>query len=273
MFRASVAAGFLVAPAYVFAFAVSPPTPIQGEAILLRFSEPVSQVRVAGGDAPMVHVGTSSVALYAFGLTTRAGSYPVSWRDMHGARATSTIFLTSRTRSSATMDIPKKLGGTTAKNAKRVVSLLEKENTKIMSLRSHTKQLWSEAFILPLLNPVVTDPYGYIRETAGAEITHKGTDYRAAVGTPVMAMNRGIVRMVRASPVYGKTIVVDHGQGLFTLYMHLSRISVSTGELIERGSVIGKSGATGYAEHPHLHVSVRLSGESVDPVAFLKLFE
>ncbi|MFA6095419.1 MAG: M23 family metallopeptidase, partial [Candidatus Paceibacterota bacterium] len=70
-----------------------------------------------------------------------------------------------------------------------------------------------------------------------------------------------------------RTIVVDHGLGLMTFYMHLSKIFVNEGELVLPGQVIGLSGDTGYAERPHLHLTVRIGGVSIDPVRFMGLFK
>ena len=85
-------------------------------------------------------------------------------------------------------------------------------------------------------------------------------------------MNRGVVRLSKKFTVYGNTVIIDHGNGVMTLYMHLSKRLVKEGSLVEQGQTIGKSGMTGYAEHPHLHISVRINNTSIDPLEFLKLF-
>jgi murein DD-endopeptidase MepM/ murein hydrolase activator NlpD len=107
----------------------------------------------------------------------------------------------------------------------------------------------------------------------GYSITHKGTDFRAVEGTPVLAMNRGVVRLVQEGRNYGKTVIIDHGLGLQTFYMHLSKINVKVGELVLSGQIIGLSGMTGYAEAAHLHTTVRIGEVSIDPVRFLGLFD
>ena len=85
-------------------------------------------------------------------------------------------------------------------------------------------------------------------------------------------MNRGVVRLAKTFRNYGKTIVVDHGLGVMTFSMHLSKIYVGAGELVKKGQLIGLSGETGYAAKPHLHLTVRIGGISVDPVVFLDFF-
>jgi murein DD-endopeptidase MepM/ murein hydrolase activator NlpD len=86
-------------------------------------------------------------------------------------------------------------------------------------------------------------------------------------------MNRGVVRLSKKLNTYGNTVVVDHGLGLMTMYMHLSKREVVEGQLVLRGQEIGKSGQTGYAEMPHLHVSIRIAGISIDPMKFMDFFK
>jgi murein DD-endopeptidase MepM/ murein hydrolase activator NlpD len=139
------------------------------------------------------------------------------------------------------------------------------------------KAIWKSSFSYPLIATTskgltVTDPYGYNRKTGENTITHKGTDFRALKGTPVYAINRGVVRTAKLYTVYGNTVVVDHGLGLTSLYMHMSRILVVPGQLVEKGMLIGYSGDTGYAEAPHLHISIKIDNVSVDPMKFFELF-
>ena len=119
----------------------------------------------------------------------------------------------------------------------------------------------------------MTDPYGYIRDTVGSSIIHKGTDFHAPMGTNVMAMNDGVVKVVYDSVVNGNTIVIDHGLGIQTIYLHLSQMNVKVGDSVKAGQAIGLSGDTGYVTQPHLHLSVKINGISIDPVVFMSLFQ
>lgn len=85
-------------------------------------------------------------------------------------------------------------------------------------------------------------------------------------------MQRGIVRIAEKFTVYGNTVVIDHGKGIHTLYMHLDSISVQKNKLIEQGVEIGKSGQTGYSFGAHLHLSIWMHGIAVDPLSFMSLF-
>lgn len=101
--------------------------------------------------------------------------------------------------------------------------------------------------------------------------SHSGIDISSPFGAPVRASNSG--KVVLASDLYfsGKTVIVDHGLGVFSYYCHLSSISLKIGDLVSRGSVIGNIGATGRVTGPHLHWGVKASGCRVDPFSLLSL--
>src|SRR2546427_208093 len=83
-----------------------------------------------------------------------------------------------------------------------------------------------------------------------------------------ISRGRGVVKIAQRYTSYGNMILVDHGLGLATLYLHLSKMNVAVGDVVERGQIIGLSGDTGYVAGPHLHVSVKIGGISIDPLKF-----
>ncbi len=191
----------------------------------------------------------------------------------NGVVLTKEIQLTPRERIEKPLGIPEKLGGNTKEAGKVLVNNLAKENIAINNIKSSPTKLWEKNFKLPLKSIFITDDYGYNRDTVGYVIVHKGTDFRANVGTEVKAMNDGEVKISTEYTVYGKTVIIDHGLGLNTLYMHLSDIKVKSGDMVKAGDTIGYSGMTGYAESPHLHLSIKIGGISIDPVKFMKIFD
>jgi murein DD-endopeptidase MepM/ murein hydrolase activator NlpD len=100
---------------------------------------------------------------------------------------------------------------------------------------------------------------------------HSGTDFASGAGTPIKAPNGG--RVVAARDLYyaGKTVVIDHGLGLFSALSHLSRIDAEEGDIVAPGDVVGLVGATGRVTGPHLHWAMRASGARVDPLGALAL--
>jgi murein DD-endopeptidase MepM/ murein hydrolase activator NlpD len=130
---------------------------------------------------------------------------------------------------------------------------------------------WSGAFAAPA-NAEISDVFGSQRIFNGKTSSpHLGLDFRVPTGTPVEAMNDGTVLLARLLYFEGNFVVLDHGQGLLTLYLHLSEFKVKEGDQVKRGQVIGLSGGTGRATGPHLHVAVRWKGTYLDPGGVMRL--
>jgi murein DD-endopeptidase MepM/ murein hydrolase activator NlpD len=150
---------------------------------------------------------------------------------------------------------------------------IHQDKTIKQDVFSHTdsEREWSGKF-RPPVEAKISDVFGTQRMFNGkVQSVHQGLDYAVPGGTPVSAVNAGTVLL--ASPLYfeGNCVVLDHGQGLMTLYLHLSEIKVKQGERIERGQEIGRSGGTGRASGPHLHLAVRWQGVYLNPATLLAL--
>ena len=130
---------------------------------------------------------------------------------------------------------------------------------------------WKGSFAPPV-NAEISDVFGVERVFNGSvQSTHQGLDFRVPSGTSVAAVNSG--RVILARPLFfeGNCVVIDHGQGLLTLYLHLSEFSVKEGDDVSKGQPIGLSGGTGRATGPHLHLAVRWQGVYLNPQVLLKL--
>jgi len=130
---------------------------------------------------------------------------------------------------------------------------------------------WDGNFAAPA-EAAISDVYGSQRIFNGkAQREHQGLDFRVPTGTPVAAMNSGTVLLARFLYFEGNCVVIDHGQGLLTLYFHLSEFKVKEGDQVQRGQIVGLSGGTGRATGPHLHVAVRWQGTYLDPARLMQL--
>ena len=141
----------------------------------------------------------------------------------------------------------------------------EKEQVEKALESGMPERLWT----LPLHRPVqgdVSSVYGLKRVLNGEPRSpHRGTDFRGAAGTRVRAVGPGKVVLTAEHYFAGKSVYLDHGQGLVSMYFHLSAIDVAEGESVQQGQVIGRIGQTGRATGPHLHFGLSILGQLVDP--------
>jgi murein DD-endopeptidase MepM/ murein hydrolase activator NlpD len=157
--------------------------------------------------------------------------------------------------------------------SKEQLERIHQDKTVKQDVFQHTdpEREWSGKF-RPPVEVAVSDVFGTRRTFNGkVQSVHQGLDYAAPTGTPVGAVNAGTVLL--AGPLYfeGNCVVLDHGQGLLTLYLHLSEIKVKQGDRIVRGQELGLSGGTGRATGPHLHLAVRWQGVYLNPATLLTL--
>jgi len=164
----------------------------------------------------------------------------------------------------------------TIKNKRKVnpnkldMTRINKESARIKSALRH----WTDKAELPLqfawpIEGRVSGLFGRRRVFNGqARRPHSGMDIAAPTGTEIHAPAEGIVRGTGDYFFNGKTVFIDHGQGLVTMFCHLDRIDVQDGQIIEQGNVIGTVGATGRVTGPHLHLGVSLNDARVEPRLF-----
>jgi len=150
---------------------------------------------------------------------------------------------------------------------------IKKENQLIGKAREIESDLpfFKEKFIIPVDDAIITGVYGSQRILNGIpKWPHYGLDFAQKTGTPIKAMNNGIVTLAENDLFYtGATLIFDHGHGVSTLYMHMNKIFVKVGDHVKKGEIVGTVGASGRATGPHLDIRLNWFGERLDPQSIL----
>jgi len=247
-------------------------------------------IRVAG-DYESVEGGWFGRKILFFRRPDRHAWYALAGVDVEAAAVPATLRITAHAADHSTRDLSQNIPIHPAHYVTGSLSVLPKfvepgpedkvlitaavkakEKAFAMSEANMGKEpLWSGRF-LPPVKAQATASFGTRRMFNGKLASiHKGTDFRASVGTPVLAGNSGTV--ILAQPLYyeGNCVMVDHGLGLISISMHLSRIDVKPGQRVARGEHLGLSGATGRVTGPHLHWAIRWQGAMLDPTKLMRM--
>jgi murein DD-endopeptidase MepM/ murein hydrolase activator NlpD len=246
-----------------------------GEAFLGRVSwaEPVKGLRIEWLNRylalPVDESGEDRVAEFLLGtdvLRTKAGKQFLNVRYRFSKKIvnlTREISIRSKDYPVQRLTLPKKMVSPPKETWERI----KRERAAVgKALRTVTKK---RSWTLPFLRPVgggVSSVYG-VRRFLNDEprSPHRGVDFRAPMGTPIKAANSGRVVLVGDHYYAGKSVYIDHGLGVISMYFHLSKIKVLTGQQVNKGDVIGFSGKSGRATGPHLHFSLALMAQLADP--------
>jgi len=212
-------------------------------------------------------------ALAGASLETKPGAYPVELRGETIAGKLLTyrqrIGLQRQRYPKAILKVP---GRYTAPSPEEQHQIEQDKETKARAFQTlSADREWKGSFTRPV-EAKISDVFGVQRVFNGTvQSTHQGLDFRVPAGTPVAAVNRG--RIILARPLFfeGNCVVIDHGQGLLTLYLHLSKFTIKEGDTVEKGQPIALSGGTGRATGPHLHLAVRWQGVYLNPAGLLSL--
>jgi murein DD-endopeptidase MepM/ murein hydrolase activator NlpD len=149
----------------------------------------------------------------------------------------------------------------------------ERKTVEAVFASTTPERFWTDPFIVPVPGPS-TSSFGRRTILNGQPRgQHSGADFKAADKTPVTAPNRG--RIVLAADHYfaGRTIIIDHGLGLYSYLAHLSELSVAEGAMVERGQQVALSGSTGRVTGPHLHWTMRVGRARVDPLSLVAILK
>jgi len=252
--------------------------PQQGDTLVIKIQTDLPPEKVDGSlDSKRINffkIGKNLIGILAISVKEKVGKYNLFIDFPEGKFLRKEIKIVEREFPVTELLVTKELeekGFTLSKIKEKV----EKENEEIFRILQIFTPIpyFQESFTYPLEKIRVVGDFGNIRKSGKITIQHLGVDLEAATGTPVYAINDGIVRFSKELTNYGKTIIIDHGMGIFSLYLHLSELKVFENQKVKRGEIIGLSGNTGYSISPHLHFSVKINGESVDPLRFIDIME
>ena len=257
----------------------TPPRPLNGAPVFLEVTPPTRLQSLTatwlGHNVTFSQsTGRAWFALAGASLETRPGSYPLAL-DATTASGSHIHFLRNLTIARAKypvirLTVSKEFTKPNPEQQQKIAADQEVKHETFAKPSAPDRE-WSGSFEAPVKAPV-SDVFGIRRVFNGAtKSVHQGLDYRVPPGTPVAAVNSGTVLLARPLYFEGNCVMLDHGQGLITLYLHLSEIDVKEGDHIERGQFLGRSGATGRATGPHLHLAVRWQGVYLNPAGLLAL--
>ncbi|MBA3817916.1 MAG: M23 family metallopeptidase [Deltaproteobacteria bacterium] len=220
----------------------------------------------AGGDALEFFAARAGYQA-VFAVPIDAKDQPIEV-TVEGAAKPATVKVRTVTFPEAKVVVEEEL----ANPAKADRETIDADNTAIIdAMRKATgKPQFARAFRRPAGK--ITSGFGEWRTfNDGHRSQHFGLDVAAREGAKVVAINAGTVTLVRDCFLAGTVVVVAHGGGVASAYYHLSKPSVAEGDVVKAGVEVGHAGKTGRATGPHLHLSVRVPGGSIDPTAFFKL--
>lgn len=199
-------------------------------------------------------------------LTIKAGPQALFVRAVTGGKETAwnrSVKIVARSYPRQELSLPSKMVTPPADELKRIKA--ERIRTQAAKKTWSARRLWQLPFHRPL-GGTITSAYGLRRVLNGKpKNPHRGLDFRAPTGTAVTSVADGRVILAESHYYAGNSIYIDHGNGVLSLYFHLSKFDVSKGDTVKRGQTIGRAGSTGRATGPHLHLSVCVQGHLVDP--------
>jgi murein DD-endopeptidase MepM/ murein hydrolase activator NlpD len=253
---------------------------IAGQGPALEMSYPAEAsltgvtVRWSGRAVPFVQRGDRWIALVGVDLDSRPGDHAVdvtfAYADGRTRVVREPVVVRAEQFPTTELQVEERYVELSPEDQARAV----REGAETNAIYdTFTPQLyWSESFEVPVRDAKDGRNFGHRRVFNGQpRAPHSGADLRAPTGTPIRAANRGRVVLAKDLFYSGNAVFIDHGLGLYTTYLHLSKIDVAAGDFVERGQQLGLAGATGRVTGPHLHWGVRLLDARVDPFSLLRI--
>ncbi|MDH3589649.1 MAG: peptidoglycan DD-metalloendopeptidase family protein [Gammaproteobacteria bacterium] len=253
------------------AFAIPRHLPVPGGVAVLDIPDLDGAAPTAtynGNRVLVTMAGDRCVAVVGLPLSTKPGEKILELTGLKGTRARMTFVVDKKDYETQHLTITnKRMVDPTAEDLVRI----GKERKRISAaLEKWTEQPAVQTELMrPLAGPQ-SSPFGLRRfYNKQPRSPHSGMDIAADEGTPIVAAGAGTISETGGYFFNGNTVFIDHGQGLTTMYCHMSEITVEPGQTIQQGDVIGLVGMTGRVTGPHLHWSVTLNDARIDPALFL----
>ena len=207
-------------------------------------------------------------AILGIDLNLEPGQYPLEITS-NGKKLLTNLKIVKKKYPVQRLTLPEKMVVLSPEDEART-ELDQKKTSVIWPVDS--LRIWNGNFVNPLPGKKVGTPFGVRRIINKIpKSSHSGVDITADEGEPVLAPNDGVAVLVDNLFYSGNSVVLDHGQGIYTMFFHLSKINVRYGQAVMKGDVIALVGSTGRATGAHLHWGVRMQGARVDPLELIRL--
>jgi murein DD-endopeptidase MepM/ murein hydrolase activator NlpD len=253
-------------------------TVFQGQALQLDYPhEPnLQEVVVSWNDRniPFVRDGDRWTAVIGVDLEAEVGEYDAktTFHFADGSRETRSkvIDVNGKAFRTTRLRVAPKYVELSPEDQARAVA--EAKEIRTVYAQLTPRRFWTQPFRSPIPGVAGGRNFGHRRVfNEQPRAPHSGADLPASTGTKILASNTGQVVLASDYFFNGKSVFIDHGLGIYTMYLHLSKIYVEVGDMVKRGQVIGLAGATGRVTGPHLHWGARVLDARVDPFSLLEL--
>jgi murein DD-endopeptidase MepM/ murein hydrolase activator NlpD len=246
---------------------VKPATISLGQTVRLSCQIPATSAKLNARTVPLFPQSNGgSQGLMPIAVADTPGAYEIDFLADDGAKLASAK-LTIRTTNFPTQNVVLAPQIEALHSTPDDIAILTEFRNTVSDVK-----FWEDPLTAPLPGCVLS-PFGVKRLHNGKPTGefHAGIDQRSAAGRPIHAVAAGTVKIAQPFAVLGGTVAIDHGQGLETMYLHMSKLLVAPGAQVKRGEVIGYVGATGRANGPHLHWVVDVNGVPVNPQQWVAL--
>lgn len=258
-----------VIPSYAAAEAchVSSATVPQGDVVRLLCTAPVASARMKSKTVPLFKQANGEwLGLMPISAVTPPATESITFLSSTGQEV-QTLELRIQDAHFATQNVNLAPGIANLHNSPEEVQLLKGFRENMSDVR-----YWQDHFVAPVEGCMIS-PFGVMRyrnhKPTGEY--HGGVDLRSPAGTPVHAAADGTVKLAQLITVLGNTVAIDHGQGVETISMHMSRLVVEPGASVKQGDVVGYVGTTGRSSGPHLHWTLYVNSVQVNPGQWVHL--